>query len=73
MKLGSVVGKPIFSMPRPVGNLAIPDAKVGIEIEFEHWNGVNDTDFWDNHVDGSLRNDGQEFTTRGGVDWRGNP
>lgn len=67
MKLGNVVGKPIFAMPRPSNNLAIADAKVGIEIEFQNWNGINGTSYWNNHPDGSLRNNGQEFVTRGGL------
>lgn len=67
MKLGVVVNKPILSLPTSSEHLAIPHAKVGVEIEFENWNGVNTTNFWEHHPDGSLRNRGQEFVTRGGL------
>lgn len=65
--LAQLFNKPQHSFPKADSTLAIPDAKVGIEVEVERWTGVNGTRWWDNHVDDSLRNNGQEFTTKGGL------
>lgn len=65
VKLGTAVRKEVFTAPEGSTDLVIPLAKVGIEIEFERWSGWNETQFWDNHPDDSLRNDGQEFVSRG--------
>jgi len=66
-KLGTAMNKPVFSMPESSKELVLCEARVGIEIEFEGWNGLNGSTYWDNHMDESLRNNGQEFTTRGGL------
>lgn len=65
MKLGTAVNKEVHSIPQEDNTLMVPSARVGIEIELEEWDGVNDTTYWDNHVDDSLRNNGQEFVSRG--------
>lgn len=67
MKLGKALGKPVFSTTKPSKALIIPEAKVGVEIEFENWDGTNGTSLWDDVEDHSLRNNGREFITRGGM------
>lgn len=67
-KLGDVVGMPVHSEPQRDANLVLPYGKVGIEIETEGWKGDGAGTLpkvWEFHQDGSLRNNGMEFTTRG--------
>lgn len=67
-KLGDVVGMPVHTEPERDGNLVLPYGKVGIEIETEGWKGDGVASLpkvWEYHQDGSLRNNGMEFTTRG--------
>lgn len=69
-KLGDLVGKPVHQLPEQDASLPIPFGKVGIEIETEGWKGDGAQllpKIWEYHIDGSLRNNGMEFTTRGGV------
>lgn len=68
-KLGSIVGKPVFEIPKPA-SLALPYGKVGIEIEVENCNPHVDNDLggvWVGKQDGSLKNEGREFVTNGGI------
>lgn len=67
MKLGKALGKPIFMTAKPSRELVLPEAKVGIEIEFERWDGLNPTTFWEDVNENSVRNKGREFITRGGM------
>jgi hypothetical protein len=67
-KLGGLVGQPIHSVPKQCKDLVLPDAKVGIEVELEMWDGTTPEAFWDRHPDeGSLKNHGMEFVTHGGM------
>lgn len=67
MKLGALLGKPIHGETLDDPELPVPDAKLGIEVEIENWDGWSGFELWSNHVDDSLRNNGQEFTTNGGL------
>lgn len=67
MKLGKALGKPVFAHTKPSDSLVIPEAKVGIEIEFENWDGRNPTQLWEDVDENSVRNEGREFITRGGM------
>lgn len=67
MKLGNALGKPVFTLPRPSGRLVLPNAKIGIEIEIEGWGGQSGLTWWEDTRDDSLRNNGREFVTRGGL------
>lgn len=67
MKLGNVIRKPVHTAPKTSAELILSDAKVGVEVEVENWHGLNPLSLWDNHVDDSLRGQGQEFTTAGGL------
>lgn len=67
-KIGELVGQPVHSRPEEDDSLALPFGKVGIEIETEKWKGDGASTLpkvWEYHQDGSLRNNGIEFTTRG--------
>lgn len=67
MKLGTVLNKSIHIPPTTTDSLILTHAKVGVEVELENWDGTNPFTWWENHRDDSLRNNGQEFTTRGGL------
>lgn len=69
-KLGELVQKPIYSIPQSTDELILPWGKVGIEIETENCRTSNMQQIskhWDIHQDGSLRNHGMEFVTKGGL------
>lgn len=69
--VAALFGKPLHSIPKASNSLAVPDAKVGIEVEVEkcymHEGDVPGTDLWSAKVDGSLRDNGMEFVTNGGL------
>jgi hypothetical protein len=66
--LGEMLGKPIHGKSIEDTTLPIPTAKVGIEVELERWGGQwPDRKYWTGKGDGSLRNDGVEFVTNGGM------
>lgn len=72
MQLGDLAQKTIHKIPVKSDGFILPYGKVGIEIETEGWNGHNlelleNRKLWEYHVDGSLRNNGMEFTTKGGL------
>lgn len=63
-------GRVPHKMLQPSKELAIPTAKVGIEVEVEEYkvDVVNPNNpFWTVKPDGSLRNNGMEFVTIGGM------
>lgn len=67
-KLGFMVDQPIHIPDIPSDDLIIPHAKVGIEYEFEGWDGHQPHTYWEKqHDDGSLREGGCEQVTRGGI------
>ena len=67
--LGEMFQKPIHGKSFADGTLPIPTAKVGIEVELERWNGIwPNRKYWTGKSDGSLRNDGVEFVTIGGME-----
>lgn len=67
MKIGDLVGKPVHTSTGAPSTLVLPNAKVGVEVEVENCAGVPPTNSWESVVDNSLRNNGMEFITRGGL------
>lgn len=66
--IASTLGHKVNSIPKPDPRLAIPDAKVGIEVEVENWRTSKQVPSeWLSKEDGSLRNNGREFITNGGL------
>lgn len=69
--VGKRFGRPVFKPPTRSSKLALPFAKVGVEVEVENCSPtkmpVEVLDLWDMHEDRSLRNRGMEFTTKGGM------
>lgn len=67
-KLGSYLGREVYSYPLGSAELALPQSKIGIEIETEGWRGnaFNEiSTLWTHKEDHSLRNNGREFVTIG--------
>ncbi len=67
-KLGDLVGKAVHTEPKPTKELVLPWGKIGIEVETEGWQGDGQETLnrlWTHKEDGSLRNNGREFVTRG--------
>lgn len=70
ISIGAQFGKPVHRIPVPCEELVLPYAKVGVEIECENVTrapSAHCSQLWDSHVDNSLRNQGMEFTTKGGL------
>lgn len=68
--IGHKFGFPVHKEPEGASEFVIPYAKVGIEVEVERVMDMPASpllNFWDSHVDNSLRNAGREFTTKGGL------
>lgn len=68
--IGERFGKPIHRIPTACDDLVLPFAKVGVEIECENVTKLPTAkliSLWDHHQDNSLRNNGMEFTTKGGL------
>jgi hypothetical protein len=65
--VGDLLDFPIAKPPVPLDTLVLPDAKVGIEVEFEGWDGKSlPKKYWTVHEnENSLRNNGIEFVTSG--------
>jgi hypothetical protein len=62
--------KPLHTIPEMATDLAIPGAKIGIEVEVENFNvtdGAKINALWTTKPDHSLRNNGMEFVTNGGL------
>lgn len=68
-KLGNLIDKPIHAFPTPSAELVVPEAKIGIEVELEKWDGAYfPQTYWEIHgQEHSLRNNGIEFVTKGGL------
>lgn len=68
-KLGDLFGKPVHGKSEADNSLPLPEAKVGIEVEVENCpiRPLINTKFWEQKEDGSLRNNGLEHVTRGGM------
>lgn len=66
--IASVFNKQLHQIPKLASTLAIPGAKVGIEVEVENCRQVENLDpIWQHKPDHSLRNDGMEFVSNGGL------
>jgi len=68
--LGNVFGHKVHKVPAQDTSLVDPFCKVGIEVEVEACNipvTKNSISDWTPHRDDSLRNNGMEFTTNGGM------
>lgn len=67
--VGNKFGFPVHKMPKGSNKLAIPYAKVGVELECEQVRDLRDPQgliaLWQPVEDHSLRNRGMEFITRG--------
>lgn len=67
--VAKVFNKRQHQLPSPCKELVLPMAKVGIEVEVENYAaGLDNTpQLWEVKADHSLRNNGAEFVTRGGL------
>jgi len=66
--VAQIFGKPRHSIPIETNDLAIPGAKIGVEVEVEKalkWNDLSP--MWSSKEDHSLKVNGREFVTNGGL------